>query len=599
MELQKGQRRVNEGTSAVLLQSGLGNEWWADLMECYCYLRNIQDLLSDGKTPYERPFGMPFNGPVIPFGAMVEYQPYFCEGHIASTSIWSKSLARKISRLCMKRGDVMVADIEEWEEIDASEIHARRLNAKEVWTPMKGDNFRFPVADGTVKNPWRRSTSETIHLNPRSPRPRRRTRQSSRRIRTDHLQLYIENHRGLMVMPEMISGPLQAICHHVEPRVKLNVPREESFLVPLKYIDVTRTTNTPLDVMLESNIDDCWNVDGERELSDTWTGFTRGTVLNENHRMDIYGPGRDWQENKRPPGQTLRGQSFGKICLMRRNAKAKVGFEKPKLDNAWQLRGIYFIDIDDGVFFRISWRMRVERWKFRCQPQCFANFNLRLQGNLSRWKMLQDKIRLYCWSWRIYENPNERSSSRISWISHCRKRNEFIESLQYCAQINSSASSNENTRCKSRSGEIMGKTREHTGMTADESQIQEWGDRWSKEWRQNRTLCIVNGSLSSPEFGVGAAVSKIQRSSRTPRWHCEWWFRIICRTHGTGIISITNDGCKKKWIFIKATRMRRTSSRRNICLHPDQKWKMHHSLLKKNEFRMSGYLDTSTKQQMA
>ena len=24
-------------------------------------------------TPYERLFGMPFNGPVIPFGAMVEY----------------------------------------------------------------------------------------------------------------------------------------------------------------------------------------------------------------------------------------------------------------------------------------------------------------------------------------------------------------------------------------------------------------------------------------------------------------------------------------------------------------------------------------------
>ena len=44
-------------------------------MECYCHLRNIQDLWSDGKTPYERRFGMPFNGPVIPFGAMVEYHP--------------------------------------------------------------------------------------------------------------------------------------------------------------------------------------------------------------------------------------------------------------------------------------------------------------------------------------------------------------------------------------------------------------------------------------------------------------------------------------------------------------------------------------------
>ena len=31
--------------------------------------------MSDGKTPYERRFGMPFNGQVIPFGAMVEYHP--------------------------------------------------------------------------------------------------------------------------------------------------------------------------------------------------------------------------------------------------------------------------------------------------------------------------------------------------------------------------------------------------------------------------------------------------------------------------------------------------------------------------------------------
>ena len=28
--------------------------WWADSMECYTYLRNIQDLLSDDKTSYEK-----------------------------------------------------------------------------------------------------------------------------------------------------------------------------------------------------------------------------------------------------------------------------------------------------------------------------------------------------------------------------------------------------------------------------------------------------------------------------------------------------------------------------------------------------------------
>ena len=53
-------RRVKEGTSAVLLQSGLNESWWADSMECYTYLRNVTDLLSDGKTPYERRFGQPF-----------------------------------------------------------------------------------------------------------------------------------------------------------------------------------------------------------------------------------------------------------------------------------------------------------------------------------------------------------------------------------------------------------------------------------------------------------------------------------------------------------------------------------------------------------
>ena len=42
-------RRIKEGTSAVLLQSGLNESWWADSMECYTYMRNIQDLLFDGK----------------------------------------------------------------------------------------------------------------------------------------------------------------------------------------------------------------------------------------------------------------------------------------------------------------------------------------------------------------------------------------------------------------------------------------------------------------------------------------------------------------------------------------------------------------------
>ena len=32
-------------------------KWWSESMECYCYLRHVQDLLADGKTPYERRLG--------------------------------------------------------------------------------------------------------------------------------------------------------------------------------------------------------------------------------------------------------------------------------------------------------------------------------------------------------------------------------------------------------------------------------------------------------------------------------------------------------------------------------------------------------------
>ena len=53
-------RRIKEGTSVVYLQAGLDEKWWADSTECFTYLRHVQDLLSNGKTPHERRSGEPF-----------------------------------------------------------------------------------------------------------------------------------------------------------------------------------------------------------------------------------------------------------------------------------------------------------------------------------------------------------------------------------------------------------------------------------------------------------------------------------------------------------------------------------------------------------
>ena len=55
------------------------------------------------------------------------------------------------------KGDPMVTDIEELERMDASEIHAERLNAKEVLTPMSGEKGHHP--DRRWNNLLRTSTS--------------------------------------------------------------------------------------------------------------------------------------------------------------------------------------------------------------------------------------------------------------------------------------------------------------------------------------------------------------------------------------------------------------------------------------------------------
>ena len=36
-------------------------------MECYCHLRNVQDLFADSQTPHERRINSPFEKPIIPF----------------------------------------------------------------------------------------------------------------------------------------------------------------------------------------------------------------------------------------------------------------------------------------------------------------------------------------------------------------------------------------------------------------------------------------------------------------------------------------------------------------------------------------------------
>ena len=354
-------RRVKEGTSAVLLQSGLNESWWADSMECYTYLRNVTDLLSDGKTPYERRFGQPFKEPIIPFGSLVEYYPISAKDQSRIHQFGKKVLpglflgyplyARRIWK-----GDVLVADLEELETMDASEIYSKRLNAKEVIFPKEKGEIIFPIADGRIKLPGRDQELRTSTL------IRQRPIQGE-----SHVDFLGESEGSLPPPHDSFPDAGEAINdfwymsgnfmyrHHVEPRVKLYSPREESFPIPLKYVDVLTSPELRrqnLDVKQEKRIDDYWNIDGSRDLSDSWTGFTQFTLLEEKPPEGFM-----WSRRRLTRKQlTSRPDHFWPELwkTMGKNAKLK---EKPKwsnekfhLENARKLRGIYFIDPEDKEF---------------------------------------------------------------------------------------------------------------------------------------------------------------------------------------------------------------------------------------------------------
>ena len=102
----------------------------------------FKNLSSDGKTPYERRFGEPFKGPIIPFGSLVESYPFTAKDEAKIHQFGKKVLPVLILGYALYagriwKGDLMVADIEELETMDGWEIHSKRFNAKEVIFPNK------------------------------------------------------------------------------------------------------------------------------------------------------------------------------------------------------------------------------------------------------------------------------------------------------------------------------------------------------------------------------------------------------------------------------------------------------------------------------
>ena len=131
-------RRVKEGTSTTLLQSGFEDQWWSEAMSCYCFLRNIVDTLRNDKTAYETRFGAEFRGPIVRFGAEVQYKPSSDADKARLPAFGENVLPGLFAGYHQHTGggwsgDVYVIDQENLEDSESySDVYLRRVSATEI-----------------------------------------------------------------------------------------------------------------------------------------------------------------------------------------------------------------------------------------------------------------------------------------------------------------------------------------------------------------------------------------------------------------------------------------------------------------------------------
>ena len=322
----------------------------------------------------------------------------------------------------------MIAEIEGLEEMDTSEFHARRLNAKEVLTPKRSGNFIFPVADRTVKIFWRGQRLRTSTLI--QERPERGEGQEILQGRSGELRSPTALHGDSTRDDEEAKSDFWTITedftyrHHVEPRVKLYVPREESFPIPMKYIDVTRTTHTSLDVMMEKywwllerrlrkriirSMDRFLKIHCIEWKTTGWIFIVRGeTDKKTNDLQARHFVARDLERY---------------VWCVETQRKAKVDYRETKARQRQKI--VWYL-------LHWSWWWGIQGYQEKCtwkvgnsdaNSNALQTWTWEVQGNLSRWKRIAS---LHCWGRWMYEKAHGRISPQVSWKSWIHWTNQSL-----------------------------------------------------------------------------------------------------------------------------------------------------------------------------
>ena len=162
-------RREKESTSAVFVAIGFKMKVGGQILwnvTPICETSQIYYLM--GRRPMKDVLGNHLKDLLFHLVQPVEYHPVTAKDQSRIHQFGKKVLPGLFLGYALYaggiwKGDVLIADLEELETMDASEIYSKRLNAKEVIFPKQGE-FIFPIADGRIKTPGGDQELRTLTL---------------------------------------------------------------------------------------------------------------------------------------------------------------------------------------------------------------------------------------------------------------------------------------------------------------------------------------------------------------------------------------------------------------------------------------------------
>ena len=207
------------------------------------------------------------------------------------------------------KGDILIADLE---ELETQNFFPRRVNAKEVLISQKGEEFIFTFADGSAKLSGRdyefREPTLRRERNWKKWKSQRREIEGETEVREPP-----EMREDAEARVDFLSIQGDFTCrHHNETRVQLfaktrNIPNSTQ----ISWCN-QNYTHWFLEVKQEKRIDDYWNVDLNRHLSDSWTRFTRFILLEEKVLKEHMWSGGDRRKCTRLPDTIMCGLKYGR-----------------------------------------------------------------------------------------------------------------------------------------------------------------------------------------------------------------------------------------------------------------------------------------------